>query len=297
MVSKQMENIIKQFRKWQDTPRANTVESLRKALDLMASFPKIAKDVKIEKVNINGIHAEWITTPNINKNNVLLYFHGGAYIGGSIRNSREFCSRISRSTGVSVLNVDYRLAPEYPFPSALEDSINTYKWLLKTGFLPENIIFGGDSAGGGLVIATMVKLNETKIKLPTAAFCLSPWVDLALKGETMESKKDIDPFVTKEVLEMAVSCYLKDVDTLNPLASPLYANLEGLPPLFIQVGTSELLFDDSIRLAQQAKNVGNDVQLKIWEDMIHVFSLLGTNIPEVQDANEEIVEFIKQYLK
>lgn len=297
MVSKRMENIIKQFRKWQNTPRANTVESLRKALDLMASFPKIAKDIKIEKANIDGIQAEWITTPDIKRSNALLYLHGGAYIGGSIRNSREFCSRISRSAGVSVLNVDYRLAPEYPFPSALEDSINTYKWLLKTGFLPENIIFGGDSAGGGLVIAAMVKLKDSRIKLPAAAFCLSPWVDLALKGETMETKESIDPFVTKEGLEMAVSYYLKNEDILNPLASPLYANLEGLPPLFIQVGTSELLLDDSIRLAQQAQNFGIEVQLKIWKDMIHVFSLLGNTIPEVQAANKEIIEFINLYLR
>ena len=196
-----------------------------------------------------------------------------------------------------VLNIDYSLAPEHPFHKALEDSFNIYNWLLSIGILSENIIMGGDSSGGGLVLATLIKLRDSEISLPIAAFFLSPWIDLALKGKSMKTKQNSDPMVNKEILEFASKLYLNNTDPMNTLASPLYANLKGLPHLFIQVGTSEILLDDSIRLAHQAESDGVKVDLRTWNDMIHVFGLLESNIPEVQQANKELIGFIKQYFQ
>lgn len=295
MVSKEMEILIKQLRQFQASQAEPSVEEMRKGLEQLASLQKLPKDVKCEPVNAGGVPAEWITVPRVVGQNVILYLHGGGYTGGSIRTHRDLAARISRVSKAHVLIIDYRLAPEHPFPAALEDTIAVYRWLISTeGIRPDNLIIVGDSAGGGLTIATLVKLRDEGIALPAAAICLSPWTDLACTGESMKSKAESDPFITPEGCKFMADKYLKGADPYNPLASPLYANLKGLPPMLIIVGTSEILLEDSILFAKRAKAAGVDVKLDIWEDMIHVFPAFAGFVPESRQAVEKIGEFIQK---
>lgn len=290
-----MEILIKQMRKFQEAQKEPSVEGSRNGLEQLASLQKIPHDVKIEPVDAGGVPAEWITTPGVVKQHVILYLHGGGYVSGSIRTHRDLAARISRVSKSRVLIIDYRLAPEHPFPAALEDAVAAYRWLLFTkGVTPDNLIIAGDSAGGGLTIAALVKLRDEGVALPAAAICLSPWVDLACTGESMKSKAESDPFITPEGCKFVAEKYLKGVDSYNPLASPLYADLQGLPPILIIVGTSEILLDDSVRFAKRAKDAGVDVKLDIWQDMIHVFPAFAGFVPESRQAIEQIGEFIQK---
>lgn len=207
------------------------------------------------------------------------------------------CIRIARALKTRVLLIDYRLAPEHPFPAALEDAIKVYQWLnsLK-GIKSENIIIAGESAGGGLTIATLIKLRNQKINLPKAAICLSPFMDLAVTGDSVRNKAEIDPMVTKEDLEFCAEQYIGDQDRKNPFASPLYADLQGLPALLIQVGSSEILLDDSLRFVDRAKAADIKVSLEVWDEMIHMFQLYAYAVPEGQEAINKIGEFIQNSL-
>ncbi|MEM3594045.1 MAG: alpha/beta hydrolase [Candidatus Jordarchaeaceae archaeon] len=238
MVSKEMEILIKQLRKFQESQKEPSVEGSRNGLEQLASLQKIPKDVRCEPVNAGGVPAEWITTPGVINQHVILYLHGGGYVSGSIRTHRDLAARISRVSNSRVLIIDYRLAPENPFPAAVEDAVAAYRWLIFTErIIPNNLIIAGDSAGGGLTIATLVWLRDEEVALPAAAICLSPWLDLACTGESMKSKAKSDPFITPEACKFMAEKYLNGADPYNPLASPLYANLHGLPPIFIIVGT------------------------------------------------------------
>ena len=296
MVSKEMENIIKLLRKFQESITEVSVETMRAGMDQLATMVKLPKDVKCKPVIAGGVPAEWITTPDIVNQYVILYLHGGGYVAGSIAAYRDLVARISRVSKARILIIDYRLAPEYPFPAALEDAVVAYKWLISTEDIdPKKLIIAGDSAGGGLTLATLVKLRDEGISLPIAAVCLSPWTDLAGTGESIKTKVELDPFVTPENFEISVRAYLGATDSLNFLASPLYANLQGLPPLFIQVGTSELFLDDSVRFAERAKAAGVDVKLEIWSDMIHIFAFFAAFAPESRQGIEQIGEFIQKF--
>jgi monoterpene epsilon-lactone hydrolase len=298
MVSKEMETVIKMLREYQTSLTEPSVEGLRDGLNQLASMAQLPEDVKCEPVDAGGVPAEWITTPDVISQRVILYLHGGGYVGGSISTHRDLVARISRVSKARILIIEYRLAPEHPFPAALEDAVAAYRWLISNeGIKPDNLIVAGDSAGGGLTVACLVNLRDEGVALPAAAVCLSPWTDLAGTGESVKSKAEIDPFVTPELGEFMANSYLKDTDPLNPLASPLYANLQGLPPMFIQVGTSEILLDDSVRLAERAKAVGVDVKLDIWEDMIHVFAVFAGLAPEGRQAIDRIGEFIQKVFK
>lgn len=298
MVSKEMENIIGILKEFQASTEEISVELTRSALDEMTSMVSIPKDVKCEPVDAGGVPAEWITTPGVVNDHVILYLHGGGYIAGSIKTHRDLAARISRVSKARVLIIDYRLAPEHIFPAALEDATAAYRWLISTEKItPNNLIVAGDSAGGGLTIACLLKLREMGVTLPAAAVCLSPWTDLANTGGSIKNKAKIDPFVTPEDLEFDAKQYLGEADPRNPLASPLYANLQGLPPLLIQVGGREILLDDSVRLAERAKAVGVDVKLDIWEDMIHVWQAFAAFAPESRDGINQIGEFIQKFFK
>jgi len=298
MVSKEMGNIIEQLKEFQASTKEISVELTRSALDELASMVSIPEDVKCEPVDAGGVPAEWITTPGVVDHHVILYLHGGGYIAGSIKTHRDLAARISRVSKARVLIIDYRLAPEHIFPAALEDATAAYRWLISTEKItPNNLIVAGDSAGGGLTIACLLKLREMGATLPAAAVCLSPWTDLANTGESIENKAKIDPFVTPEGLEFDAKQYLGEADPRNPLASPLYANLQGLPPLLIHVGGREILLDDSVRLAERAKAVGVDVKLDIWEDMIHVWHAFAAFAPESRDGINQIGEFIQKFFK
>lgn len=295
MVSKEMEMVINLLREYQASQKEPSVEGARTGLEQLASLTKLPEDVKCEPLDAGGVPAEWITTPGVEDQYAILYLHGGGYVAGSVKTHRDLASRISRASKARVLIIDYRLAPEHPFPAAVEDATAAYRWLVSAGGIdPSNLIVAGDSAGGGLTVASLVKLRDEGDAPPAGAVCLSPWTDLACTGETLKTKAEVDPFVTPEGIEFMARVYLGDADPRNPLASPLYADLKGLPPMLIQVGTSEILLDDSLRLADRAKAAGVNVELDVWEDMVHVFAAFAAFAPEGRQAIERIGEFVKK---
>jgi len=228
-----------------------SVEESRAEFEAVVSQFQPAGDVRCEPVDAGGVPGEWITTPESVHERVIYYLHGGAYIMGSINTHRELISRVSRAARARALAIDYRLAPENPFPAAVEDSTAAYRWLVSTGVDPARLAIAGDSAGGGLTLATLVALRDAGDPLPAAAVCLSPWVDLEGLGESMTTRAEVDPMIHRESLIQTAKAYLGDADPRTPLAAPLYADLRGLPRLLIQVGTAETLFDDATRLAER----------------------------------------------
>ena len=294
MPSEQYNRII-ELLKSTKVDRTATVEERRKNLEKMASLVRLPRDIRFEPLKVGNIPAEWIFTPVSVEDRIILYLHGGGYAIGSIKTHREMASRIARASEARGLIIEYRLAPEHKFPAAVEDSTLAYRWLLKEGYNPDRIVIAGDSAGGGLTVATLVALRDQGEPLPAAAVCLSPWIDLEGLGESVKTKADIDPLFDMDGIIQNAKLYLGDEDPHNPLAAPLYADLKGLPPMLIQVGTWEILLDDSVRLAERAKKAGVEVILEKWEDMVHVFQSFGYYLPEAQEAVEHIGDFVIQY--
>ncbi len=291
-----MKSVIKILKENREKEIKKRVEESRVGLVELARLAPLFKDTKLENVDAGGVPAAWMITPEVAKDRAILYLHGGGYIEGSITSHQDLAQRISKVSKTRVLILDYRLAPEHPFPAALEDSISAYEWLINSkGYNPKNLIIAGDSAGGGLTIATLVKLRDQGVPLPAAAVCLSPWTDLALTGDSMKLKLHEDPFVSPDGLMFDARLYLGKADPKNPFASPLYANFKGLPPLCIQVGSAEILLDDATRLAKRAREADVEVQLDIWEDMIHMFQAFAVIAPEGTEGINKIGEFIKKY--
>ena len=256
----------------------------------------VSKGMKIEKVNLDGIQAEWLIPVNASHEKVILYLHGGGYVTGSIEDHRMMCGLLANSTEAKVLSPEYRLAPEHPFPAALDDSLKVYQWLLDQGYLSKNIIVAGDSAGGGLSVATVLALKERSGSLPAAVVCLSPWVDLTLKGQSHTTKAKAEAMLQTDVLREWALCYTDESNLINPLVSPIYGDFHAFPPLLIQVGSEEILLDDSIMLAEKAWADGVDVTLKVWDGMWHVWQALGELLPENKKTFEEIGEFVSVHL-
>ncbi len=274
--------------------QASTPQEMRALFEQMAA-PAEA-DIKSEPVTAGGVPAEWIFAPGANPERAVLYLHGGGYVVGSIKTHRDLMGRISRAAKARVLGLDYRLAPEHPFPAAVEDSVAAYKWMLERGLNASRIAVAGDSAGGGLVVATLVAIRDDKLPLPAAGVCLSPWVDLEGIGESMKTRQHADPVVRRDMLTQMAAAYLGGKNARTPLAAPLYADLTGLPPLLIQVGDAETLLDDSNRLAQRARAAGVEVKLEVWPEMIHVFRLFAGFLPEGQQAVDGVGQFISHHL-
>jgi len=292
MASQQLQMIVQMLRSAPDLVGLS-VEEKRTAMDALTSQFQLAEDVRCRPVDAGGVPAEWITAPEAVEERGIYYLHGGGYVMGSINTHREMISRLSRAAGARALAIDYRLAPEHPYPAAVEDSTAAYRWLLSTGVDPARLVIAGESAGGGLTVATLVALRDAGDPLPTAAVCLSPWVDLECVGESMTTKAEVDPMAQREdILELA-KAYLGDAHPRTPLAAPLYADLRGLPPLLIQVGTAEVLLDDSTRLAERARAAGVDVILERWDDMFHMWHFFAAILPEGQQAIDRIGEFIR----
>jgi len=292
MSQQQLQQII-QMLKAQPIAGRPTVQETRANFEQMASLFPVAADVKCEPVNAGGVKSEWVTAPGADAGRAVLYLHGGGYVIGSINTHRDLAARISRAAKARVLLIDYRLAPEHPFPAAIEDSVAAYRWMLSTGLKPSRIAVAGDSAGGGLTVATLVAIRDAKLPLPAAGVPMSPWVDMEGLGDSMKSKAAADPMVQKDgLLEMA-KAYLGGKDPRTPLAAPLYADLAGLPPLLIQVGTAETLLDDSTRLAERARKAGVKVTLEPWENMVHVWQIFAPILDEGQQAIDKIGEFIR----
>jgi acetyl esterase/lipase len=260
----------------------------------LATIFRPEADVRSETVDAGGVSADWIEAPGADASRALLYLHGGGYVIGSVNTHRDLVSRIARAAGVRALSVEYRLAPENPHPAAVEDSTAAYRWLLRQGLEPGRVVLAGDSAGGGLVIATLVALRDAGDPLPAAGVCLSPWVDLEGVGESMTTKAEPDPLIQRDGLVKMGRLYLGDFDPHTPLAAPLYADLGGLPPLLIQVGTAEALLDDARRVAEKASAAGVDVTLEPWDDMIHVWQIFASMLPEAREAIDRIGDFIRK---
>jgi epsilon-lactone hydrolase len=292
MSQQQLQQII-QMLKAQPIAGRPTVQETRANFEQMAGLFPVAADVKSEPVNAGGVKSEWVTAPGADAGRAVLYLHGGGYVIGSINTHRDLAARISRAAKARVLLIDYRLAPEHPFPAAVDDSVAAYGWMLAQGLGASRIAVAGDSAGGGLTVATLVAIRDAKLATPAAGVCLSPWIDLEGIGDSMKTKASVDPIVQKEgLLEMATH-YLNGQNPRSPLAAPLYADLAGLPPLLIQVGTAETLLDDSTRLAERARKAGVTATLEPWENMIHVFQVFAPMLDEGQQAIEKIGEFVR----
>lgn len=280
-------------RPWPENP---TVEEMRQGFEQLGQKFAASASVQIDTVDANGVPAEWVIAAGVAAVRTILYLHGGGYVIGSPATHRGLAERLSKAAGARVLVIDYRLAPEHPFPAAVEDATTAYRWLLASGTEAGNIAVAGDSAGGGLTAATLVALRDAGDALPAAGICLSPWVDMEGMGASMTARAGLDPMVQKEGLLNMAALYLQGADPRSPLAAPLYANLHGLPPLLVQVGTSETLYDDATRLADRAQAAGVDVTLEPWEEMIHVWHLFAESLPEGQKAIDRIGAFVCQHV-
>ena len=293
MASPQLQQAIDAMKSMAQAP-ASTPQEMRALFEQMAT--PAAADVKCEPVNAGGVKAEWVSAPGATSARAVLYLHGGGYVLGSVKTHRDLMGRVSRAAKARVLGLDYRLAPEHPFPAAVDDSVAAYRWMLQQDLKPSGIAVAGDSAGGGLVIAALVAIRDAKLPMPAAGVCLSPWVDLEGVGESMKTREHADPVVRRDMLTQMAAAYLGGKDARTPLAAPLYADLKGLPPLLIQVGDAETLLDDSNRLAQRARTAGVQVKLEVWPEMIHVFQLFAGFLPEGQQAVDGIGQYLSQQL-
>jgi acetyl esterase/lipase len=247
-------------------------------------------------VDAGGIAAEWIAAEGADSERMIYWLHGGGYCIGSINTHRALLGSISAASGARALAIDYRLAPEDPFPAAVEDAVSGYLWLLSTGAEPAQVVIGGDSAGGGLAMATLIALRESGKPLPAGAVCISPWTDMTMTGDSLDSKAEADPMITVDGITRVRDAYVGSSDPQGPLTSPIYADLSGLPPLLIQVGENEVLLSDSTRLAERAEAVGVDVTLEVWPDMIHVWHFFAAMLPEGQQAIDGIGAWVKERL-
>ena len=292
MSQEQLQAIIQQLR---SNPLLENPDLavVRAGFEQMGAMFPVPEDVKCEPVSANGVKAEWVTAPGAAKDRAILYLHGGGYVIGSINTHRALAASISRAAKARVLLIDYRLAPECPHPAAVEDATNAYRFLVKQGISPKRIAIAGDSAGGGLTVSTLVALREAGDPLPAAGVCLSPWVDLEGIGESMTKCAELDPMVKKDGLVQLAALYLGGKSPRTPLAAPLYADLSGLPPLLIQVGTWETLLDDASRIAERAKKAGVEVTYEPWKGMIHVWQLFAPMLDEGKEAISKIGAFVQ----
>lgn len=291
---KEVEELRAYLTERKHAPAPTNIYEARASYEKMASQFPLLPGTTVEKTVVNEkINAEWVAASNVDKNYVLLYIHGGGYILGSPNTHRALVSRLSAATNCPVLLLDYRLAPEHHFPAAIEDCVSAYRWLLANGFSNENIFICGDSAGGDLTVSTTVSLRKAGDKLPKGIAAISPWTDLAATGESLTTLAETDPWLDAKGLTHLASIYLAGTDPKDPLASPLYADLKGLPPLLIQVGSDEILLDDSIRLAKIAEEAGVTVELEVWQDMWHVWHAFADRIVEGQQAIDKIGRFLR----
>ncbi|MBI2426196.1 MAG: alpha/beta hydrolase [Candidatus Hydrogenedentes bacterium] len=294
MSTQQLEWIVARLReRLKHMPKS--VEESRTEYETYTEKLRVGPDVQREPVNADGVPAHWVCTPNAREERTILYLHGGGYILGSTTTHLSLIGNIARACEARCLSVDYRLAPEAPHPAALEDATAAYLWLLKQGVAPEQIILMGDSAGGGLSAATLAHLREQGLPLPAAAVLLSPWVDLEATGESAETRAAEDPLIVKRGIQIFARLYLGGKDTRTPLAAPLYADLHGLPPVLIQVGTAEVLLDDSTRLAARLQESGVRMELRIYDGMIHVWQMYAGLVDEADAAIAEIGAFAAQH--
>lgn len=261
-----------------------TIDEARSAAEAFGDLTAEPEGVSYAAAVVGGVPGLWVDPAGADGGSVLVYLHGGGYGGCSARSHRKLAGHIARATGCRALAVDYRLAPEHSYPAAVEDATAAVRGLIASGWEPSRLALAGDSAGGGLALAALVRLRDEGVPLPAACACLSPWVDLACTGESMATRADVDLLLSKPALLAAAGAYLQGADPRNPLASPLHADLAGLPPVHVQVGDDEVLLDDARRLAAAAERAGVEVRLDVFPGMQHVFQVSAGHVPEADDA-------------
>jgi monoterpene epsilon-lactone hydrolase len=287
-----IERIRAVYRSWN---RDTSVAQMRRDWDAAFGNSKVA--ASCETVSAGGVDGEWISPANAPPDKAVLYFHGGGFRIGSVASHRELIAQIADASGARVLAINYRLAPEHRFPAALDDAEAAYGWMRDQGVIPGSIIFVGDSAGGNLVLATMLSLRERGLPLPVAGVLMSPWTDLAATGASYVNRAEADPIHQRPMILALAKNYLGEQgDPRDPLVSPLYADLRGIPPLLIQVGDRETVFDDSTMFAERARAADVDIELQVWDGMIHVFQMFGAQLPEAHQAIAGIAKFINRHL-
>lgn len=274
-----------------------SASELRAGIESVAGAVAPLDGTTVEPIEVGGVPSEWVRPGGaVAPDACVLYLHGGGYVIGSCNTHRALASHLARRTGLPVLVVDYRLGPEHPYPAAVDDALTAYEWLLAEGFEPDRIVVAGDSAGGGLTLATLLALRDRGRPLPALGVPISPWTDLTLSGESMTSMAEHDPMVTRPGLQRMADWYVAGVDPKDPLVSPLFADPAGLPPLLIHVGEVETLRDDAIRFAERAAAAGVDVTLEVWPEMIHVWHVFGPDVPESEAGVARIAEYIAERL-
>jgi epsilon-lactone hydrolase len=294
MTVAQLDSLITLLRS-RPMPETPNVADSRARYEKMAVLLGGAPDAKVEKVDAGGVPAEWVAAPGFDSTRAVLYLHGGGYAIGSLNTHRRMAYDISAACGARVLLIDYRLAPEHPFPAAVDDAAKAWRWLLQQGLSASRLAIAGDSAGGGLTIATLVNLRDLKLALPACAVAISPWVDLEGIGTSMTARSAQDPMVQKPGLLWMAEMYLSGKDPKTPLAAPLHADLKGLPPVLVQVGSAETLLDDATRLAEKLHTAGGEVRLAVWPNQLHVFPFFAPILSEGRDGCLEIGTHIRSH--
>ena len=295
MASPQLQILIQMVRAQpfrEDAP----VEETRAGFEQFGQMFVIPPDIKREAANADGVPGEWFSAPNSTDAITFFYLHGGGYAIGSTNTHADLTARLARACAARVFSLNYRLAPENPYPAAVEDASKAYRWLVKQGVRPDTIVIAGDSAGGGLTAATLLALKATGDPLPGAAVLLSPWNDLSCSSETITSRGEADPVLPVKVLRRWASWYCGTTAVTDAGPSPLFGEFANLPPLLIIVGDAEVLLDDSRHYAEKAKAGGADVTLEVWDEMVHVFPIFAPMLPEGQQAIDRIAEWVKQKL-
>ena len=271
-------------------------EVRRRRMDRFVGTVRVSRGTRVERVMAGRVPAEWIVPPGVETDAVLLYLHGGGYAAGSFVTHRVVAEKMAQLARVRALLPAYRLAPEHRFPAAVDDAMAVYRWLIQEyGADPARVVVAGDSAGGGLTIAVAVTARDTGLPRPAALACISPWTDLAGTGESMRTKVGVDPCFTPEDLHLQAREYLGDADPKHPLASPLYADLRGLPPVMVQVGEDELLLDDARRLVERARAAGVDATVEVWPGLWHIFAL--QHFPESRVAMQRLGRFLRRHVE
>jgi acetyl esterase/lipase len=292
--SKELDTVLEMIRVRSAEVRKTTDDDRLSYERIMSTLP-MDDDIETERVGVNGIPAEWISAPESQEDRVILYLHGGGYLFGSARTHRVMLAHMARAAKARVLALDYRLAPEIPFPAPVEDSVSAYRWLLAQGISAQKMVIGGDSAGGGLAVAAMVALRSVGEPLPAAGVCISAWTDMESTGDSHMTNAESDPSVSKERLLKIAKVYLAGKEPTAPLASPIHADLTGLPPLLLQVGSIEVLLDDSTLLKSRAEAAGVSVEMEVWDDMPHVWHHYAPILPEARKAIGRIGEFVLEH--
>jgi len=277
-------------------PVGSSVDEQRRLLREAASAQQLPADVTVAAAELGGVPTAEITIDGPEPRHVVLFFHSGVYVISDAFLEAGLASEVGRRTQAKVISVDYRLAPEHPYPAAIDDAFTAYEALLQNGTAPSDIVFAGNSAGGGLVIATLVNARDHGLALPAAAFVMSPYVDLTLAGTTMETKRDVDPLLNRELLEPRIADYTAGQDPALGLISPIFADLSGLPPLIIQAGSHEVLLDDAVRLAREAATADVEVTLDITPQVPHVFQAYSAMLDEAAIALDRAGQLLSTHL-